>query len=184
MDYQEAIEYMRKELHKQCVNSEGQDAYIIAISAMKEIQAIHNNGISLERLKDIDFRKQVVEHINYDAYMRLMDELEECKQIGTLEDLIKLKERELSGVELAKIACNLNLLEKYKQLGTMEEVRDAVEKQKKKRPTYDGDGYAPDGTFVWDEWICPNCGAIYEVDYDDYDNCPNCGQRIDWSDED
>nr|DAF27526.1 MAG TPA: DNA REPAIR HELICASE RAD25, SSL2, PRE-INITIATION COMPLEX, RNA POLYMERASE.0A [Caudoviricetes sp.] len=26
-------------------------------------------------------------------------------------------------------------------------------------------------------------GMRYEVDYDDYDYCPNCGQRIDWRDE-
>ena len=58
----------------------------------------------------------------------------------------------------------------------------ALEKQIPKKPTYEGDGYAPDGTFVWDEWLCPCCGARYEVDYDDYDFCPNCGQKIDWSD--
>lgn len=66
-----------------------------------------------------------------------------------------------------------------------EEVRkvaiEALEKQIPKKPTYEGDGYAPDGTFVWDEWLCPNCGSKYEVDYDDYDYCPNCGQKIDWS---
>lgn len=60
----------------------------------------------------------------------------------------------------------------------------ALEKQIPKKPTYDGDGYAPDGTFVWDEWICPCCGTRYEVDYDEHDFCPNCGQKIDWSDED
>lgn len=59
----------------------------------------------------------------------------------------------------------------------------ALEKQIAKKPTYDGDGYAPDGTFVWDEWICPCCGTRYEVDYDEHDFCPNCGQKIDWSDE-
>lgn len=73
--------------------------------------------------------------------------------------------------------------QEYKKLGTLEEVREAVEKQRTKKPTYDGDGYAPDGTFVWDEWICPKCGNIYEVDYDDYDYCPKCGQHIDWSEE-
>ena len=57
----------------------------------------------------------------------------------------------------------------------------ALEKQIPKKPAYDGDGYAPDGTFVWDEWLCPCCGTRYEVDYDEYDFCPNCGQAIDWS---
>lgn len=56
-----------------------------------------------------------------------------------------------------------------------------LEKQMPKKPTYDGDGYAPDGTFALDEWICPNCGSRYEVEYDEYNFCPNCGQEIDWS---
>lgn len=57
----------------------------------------------------------------------------------------------------------------------------ALEKQLPKKPIYEGDGYAPDGTFIWDEWLCPNCGSRYEVDYDEYDHCSNCGQKIDWS---
>ena len=60
---------------------------------------------------------------------------------------------------------------------------NALEKQIPKMPTYDGDGYAPDGTFIWDEWICPCCGGRYEVEYDDYDYCPDCGQKLDWSNE-
>ena len=60
----------------------------------------------------------------------------------------------------------------------------ALEKQIPKKPTYEGDGYAPDGTFVYDEWICPCCENRYELYYDDdYDYCPNCGQKIDWSNE-
>lgn len=55
-----------------------------------------------------------------------------------------------------------------------------VDKQIGQKPTYEGDGYAPDGSFVWDEWLCPCCNSRYEVDYDDYDYCPNCGQKIDW----
>lgn len=60
---------------------------------------------------------------------------------------------------------------------------NAMQKQIPKKPTYDGDGYAPDGSFVWDEWICPGCGTRYEVDFDDYSYCPNCGQATDLSEE-
>ena len=60
---------------------------------------------------------------------------------------------------------------------------NALEKQIPKKPTYEGDGYAPDGMFIWGEWICPCCGRRYEVDYDDYDYCPDCGQKLDWSNE-
>lgn len=64
-----------------------------------------------------------------------------------------------------------------------ETILEALKKQLPKKPTYEGDGYAPDGTFIWDEWLCPNCGSGYEVDYDDYSYCPNCGQRIDREEE-
>ena len=56
----------------------------------------------------------------------------------------------------------------------------ALEKQIPKKPDLEGDGYA-DGHLVYDTWICPCCEKHYEVDYDDYDYCPNCGQAIDWS---
>ena len=64
-----------------------------AISAMQELQTIHDNGISLERLKDIDFRKKVVEHINYMDYMDIKDELEEYKQIGAPEEVREALEK-------------------------------------------------------------------------------------------
>ena len=60
-------------------------------------------------------------------------------------------------------------------------LREYCQKEIPQKPTFDGDGYAPDGTAVWDEWICPCCGSRDEVDYDEYDYCPNCGQRIDWA---
>lgn len=45
---------------------------------------------------------------------------------------------------------------------------EALEKQLPKKPNFKGDGYAPNGTFVYDTWICPSCEGYYEVDYDDY----------------
>ena len=95
-----------------------------------------------------------------------------CEKLGKYEDL------EEQVVERLKEAS-------YERFGNdgMGIAIQALEKQIPKKPTYEGDGYAPDGTFVFDEWLCPCCGKRYEVDYDDYDYCPNCGQKIDWSDE-
>lgn len=56
----------------------------------------------------------------------------------------------------------------------------ALKKQIPKQPYYSGDGYW-NGELVYDTWECPNCSKSYEVDYDDFDYCPNCGQKIDWS---
>lgn len=58
----------------------------------------------------------------------------------------------------------------------------AIRKQIPKKPDIEGDGYA-DGYLVYDTWICPCCGNYYEIDYDNYDYCPKCGQAIDWSEE-
>ena len=73
----------------------------------------------------------------------------------------------------------LEEVQQYRQIGTVEECREAVEKQNGKKPDYEGDGYA-DGQLIYDTWICPNCEKRYEVDYDDYAFCPDCGQKIDW----
>ena len=110
MDYQEAIETLqdiydiaeRRIEHGDArgviyIRMDKLDGVKTAISAMQELQAIHNTGINIERLKDIDFRKQVVEHINYMDYMDYMaikDELEEYKQIGTLEEVREVIEKQ------------------------------------------------------------------------------------------
>ena len=58
---------------------------------------------------------------------------------------------------------------------------EALKKQMPKKPAIWGDGYA-DGMLVYDMWDCPDCEKSYEIDYDHYDHCPDCGQAIDWSD--
>lgn len=58
---------------------------------------------------------------------------------------------------------------------------EALERLIPQKPTIWGDGYA-DGVLIYDMWDCPNCEKSYEIDYDHYDHCPNCGQAIDWSD--
>ena len=63
---------------------------------------------------------------------------------------------------------------------TFKSLIEAREKQTPKQPCLEGDGYA-DGHLVYNTWICPCCGKHYEVDYEKYDYCPNCGQAIDWS---
>lgn len=97
--------------------------------------------------------------------------------IQALETIKKLSERKMT----------TEVLENYMQFEdecvkkgfAFKSVIEAREKQRAKKPTYEGDGYAPDGTLVYDTWICPCCDKRYEVDYDDYDYCPNCGQKLD-----
>lgn len=68
----------------------------------------------------------------------------------------------------------------YLDIGQLEVIMMALGKQVPKLPDIEGDGYDPEGNMVYDTWICPNCEKHYEMDYDDYKYCPNCGQAIDW----
>lgn len=75
----------------------------------------------------------------------------------------------------------LNEIRKYRSIGTVEECRKAADKQKPKIPVVWGDGYDNDGNIIYDMYDCPNCGKSYEIEYDHYKHCPECGQAIDRS---
>lgn len=75
----------------------------------------------------------------------------------------------------------LEELEQYRAIGTVEECREAVEKQKPKTPDIWGDGYS-DGTPVYDMYDCPNCGKSYEIECNHYRYCPECGQAMNMED--
>lgn len=67
-----------------------------------------------------------------------------------------------------------NELERYKAIGTVEECRETMEKQKPKKPRDIGYDYS--------YFICPTCGEVIYV-YDNFEShkyCLNCGQSIDW----
>lgn len=72
-------------------------------------------------------------------------------------------------------------LKQYREIGTVEECRTATEKQKPKDPNTwgveDDEKIIYGGYGMYD---CPNCGKSYDINYDKYDYCPNCGQAILW----
>lgn len=91
---------------------------------------------------------------------------------------------DLKNIEGYMADCNqlanwLEELQQYRAIGTVEECREAVEKQKAKRP--DG-GRDINGN---DYLICPNCCAIVADSECKWVTsfCPDCGQKLDWSDE-
>lgn len=123
------------------------------------------------------------------------NECELCYLQGTTNQHLEAVKMAIQALETVKKLSDRNMtievLENYMQFEdecvkkgfTLKSVIEARDKQIAKKPTYEGDGYAPDGTLIYDTWICPCCGKSYEVDYDNYDYCPNCGQKLDWSDE-
>lgn len=161
MDYQEAKRLLHPETTRDAIweIADKQDAFkkineacLIACEAIDELQALHNQGFSLERLKDIDFRKEVVEHINYKNYLSVKDDLEDYQQIGTLEEVAEYK-RFYDDIA-PKTEDELIDLVEYRKIGTLEEVREAVEK--------------------WNE--CKNCGyKIHSEGISKLNSCNDCG---------
>ena len=71
--------------------------------------------------------------------------------------------------------CLINALEEvqqYRAIGTPEECREAVEKQKAKKPNYDD--YHRAG------YRCQTCNNINPWGYK---HCKHCGQKLDWGNE-
>ena len=80
----------------------------------------------------------------------------------------------------------LKEIQQYREIGTVEECREAVEKQKPKKPkdslkinpVIDGNGaYVDADMSVY--LLCPNCGEMIGIDESCDKFCRECGQAID-----
>ena len=75
-------------------------------------------------------------------------------------------------------------LAQYEDIGTLEEVRDAVERQQAKKPVVGADvrvGRDDDGNPIWEnDYACAECGMGIAPEYV---CCPYCETVIDWSEE-
>ena len=108
---------------------------------------------------------------------KALEEIQQYRALGTVEELTQAAKYMHLAKKNGTIGKVIDECAEYEAIGTVEECRTAMEKQTPKRPDYEGDGYA-DGQLVYDTWVCPCCGRRYEVDYDEYDYCPYCGQKI------
>ena len=81
----------------------------------------------------------------------------------------------------------LKEVQQYREIGTVEECREAVEKQKPKapkdsikiKPVIDENGAYVDAD-VTVYLLCPNCGEMVGIDENVDKFCHECGQAIQW----
>ena len=147
MNYQEAINTLKDEIKCSCYRNRGYCGICTIYSEMDRNNTIYACKTAISA----------------------MQELQEYKKLGTLEEMKLLKATHLAGVELAQISCMLKQLAEYEKIGTLEEVRDAVEKQKRKKPCASNRCY-----------VCPRCGLVTSL-RTKHNYCDACGQHIDWS---
>lgn len=106
------------------------------------------------------------------AYMNALD-----MAIEALKEIQLYKDNKLCLVLTDVYSRQCSELDAYKEIGTVEECREAVEKQTQKRCAIDS---CPDHT----HYKCPSCGKIQKTKYDDstfgciLNNCSNCGQAL------
>ena len=102
--------------------------------------------------------------------------MEAIEILDTLKGTGAINGTEIDAIDV--IGESILKLEKYRAIGTVEECRAAVEKQKAKKPKkIEFVGYR-----YTDTYRCPNCGGNFSgTGIADY--CYHCGQKLDWSDE-
>lgn len=101
--------------------------------------------------------------------------LKESNEEGSHEEEIS-KGCKKCAEEHEQLADWLEELKQYQSIGTLEEVSEAVEKQKEKKPK----NVKTEGYRYTDTYRCPTCGGNFSgTGIADY--CYHCGQHIDWS---
>ncbi|HJB96433.1 MAG TPA: hypothetical protein H9765_12605 [Candidatus Mediterraneibacter intestinigallinarum] len=102
-----------------------------------------------------------------------------------IKDLMFLKEKLYNGIFQDRLNCidlaiaALEEVQKYRQIGTVEECREAVEKQKAKKIVYESNSVFSDGFTHYRMGKCSMCDRRYNSN-DDVNYCSKCGQAIRW----
>lgn len=123
-----------------------------------------------------------------------MVEKEAMEIIDFWRDLYKPKKAQ-EALEMAITA--LKEVQQYREIGTVEELREAVDRKKPNRPVWKNErstifkdyanGHGKVELNKWADWVCPNCGWFVGEQYiprrhnqSKCNFCPKCGQAIRW----
>ena len=145
----------------------------------------------LEEVKELDDTLYAYS----DAYMKALEvalyalkEIRNYRKLGTLEELARAKRY----IDLSKrhstIGEMIDECAEYESIGTVEECREAIEKQKAKKPLLvSKKEKIMEGDYV--HVICPTCGEeifscflfyLWNDSQRTHEFCESCGQAIQW----
>lgn len=110
------------------------------------------NGIYADRLDCIDYA------------ISALEEIQQYREIGASPERIAKLILESGAIK--------RILGHYQKIGTLQQCREAMEKQKQKPCEFYGD--EEDGKL-----LCPNCGEdLWDLKECGFNNCPYCGQKV------
>lgn len=117
----------------------------------------------------------------------------QMKEFGMTARFEGLREMQETAVDVA--VKSLSEIQQYRAIGTVEECREARERQRGKKPEWspDCEECEKDGTLdctykcgsfstLSSVLVCPNCKKQRVIKEHGHRYCHNCGQSIDWSD--
>ena len=143
----------------------------------------------LEEVKQLDDTLYAYSSVYMEALevaLSVLREIQNYRKLGTLEELARAKKY----IDLAKkhgtIGEMIDECAEYESIGTVEELRKAVEKQKPKapkdelkiNPVIDCNGAYTDADITV-YLLCPNCGEMVGINENIDKFCCECGQAID-----
>lgn len=115
----------------------------------------------------VDYEGDTDRHrINLEKFLiSTLEEIQQYREIGTVEQV---------GNQKYNLGIAYKIISDYQNVGTVEECRESVEKQKPKKARF----------YSWSLY-CPDCGQLVGNRRFKWENnfCRNCGRAIDWSEE-
>lgn len=137
---------------------------------MTEQEAIEN---ALNGLKNADIK--IDDEIRYPS-IKALEEIQQYKAIGGTPEMLAYIINFIGNDEDNSIINDLELLNQYRILGTVEELKEAKEKQIPKKPVKRSFIVPYEGINV-----CPSCKEPLPSSKEHH--C-KCGQKLDWGNED
>ena len=135
----------------------------------------------VKQLDDILYAYSSVYMEALEVALSVLREIQNYRKLGTLEELARAKKY----IDLAKkhgtIGEMIDECAEYEAIGTVEECREAVEKQKVKYIKIESycPAYCPTCRFELSESL----GYGYYEHFENLSRCPKCGQKICWDED-
>lgn len=102
--------------------------------------------------------------------------------ISAIKELQMYKDNKLCLVSEDVYSRQCCELDAYKEIGTVEECRESVEKQKAEKIEYETNAVFNTGFGHYRMGKCPICDSRYNSN-DEINYCSKCGKKLDWSEE-